>query len=146
MKKSVLLAGAAILGLSLLGSGTVAQEVDSLGTPTRPEAAAHGPAGVLAPIEKSEATTFSFGRRASHIIGASVVNNADMPIGRIDDLIVTADGKADRAILSVGGFLGVGSRLVAVPFDELKFGESDAILSNATTESLSVMPEFHYGK
>ena len=53
----------------------------------------------------------------------SVVNDADETIGKIDDLLVSPDGKQPYAVLSIGGFLGMGAHLVVVPYDTLKFAE-----------------------
>jgi hypothetical protein len=55
------------------------------------------------------------GYRASKVIGSSITNDANETIGKIDDLLVSSDGKDPYAVLSIGGFLGVGSHLVAVP-------------------------------
>jgi PRC-barrel domain len=61
------------------------------------------------------------GYRASKVIGSSVTNKGNETIGKIDDLLVSSDGKDPYAVLSIGGFLGVGSHFVAVPYDSLKF-------------------------
>src|SRR3954471_23094362 len=60
------------------------------------------------------------GWRSSQIVGATVYNDADQRIGTVDDLIVGQDGKLNTAVLSVGGFLGIGSKLVKVPYDQLR--------------------------
>jgi hypothetical protein len=53
------------------------------------------------------------------------------------------DGVAVLAIISVGGFLGIGDKLVAVPFDQLQLDKDKAILmSSATEEQLKAMPEY----
>jgi hypothetical protein len=83
------------------------------------------------------------GFRASKVIGASVVNASNDTIGKVDDVIISADGKAPYAILSVGGFLGIGNRLIAVPYDALRFDDKVS-LPGATKESLKVLPEFRY--
>jgi sporulation protein YlmC with PRC-barrel domain len=61
------------------------------------------------------------GWRSSKIVGADVYNDQNNSIGTIEDLIVDKDGKITDAVISVGGFLGIGTKLVAVPFDQLKF-------------------------
>jgi PRC-barrel domain len=61
------------------------------------------------------------GRRSSQIIGSTVYNDSDERIGTVDDLIVGQDGRLSEAVLSVGGFLGIGTKLVAVPYGELRF-------------------------
>ena len=49
------------------------------------------------------------GYRASQVLGSTVVNDANETIGKIDDLLVTRDGKEPYPVLSVGGFLGMGT-------------------------------------
>ena len=58
------------------------------------------------------------------------------------DLIIQRDGSAPVAVVSVGGFLGMGARLVAVPLAELRFAEDNArwMLRGATKESLQARP------
>jgi hypothetical protein len=50
----------------------------------------------------------------------SVYNQANDRIGRVEDLLVDKDGMTRAAILSVGGFLGLASKYVAVPFTALQ--------------------------
>ena len=50
-------------------------------------------------------------------MGAPVYNEQEEKVGTIDDLIITPDRTLSYAILSVGGFLGLGRRLVARPED-----------------------------
>jgi hypothetical protein len=57
---------------------------------------------------------------------------------------VSADGKQPYAVLSVGGFLGMGTRLVVVPYDTLKFGDKKVMLPGGTKEGLKMLPEFKY--
>src|SRR5690349_1091926 len=59
------------------------------------------------------------GLRASKLIGAAVYNDANEKIGTVDDLILTSEDKAVAAIIQVGGFLGAGGKLVAVPYQAL---------------------------
>ena len=84
------------------------------------------------------------GQRASIIIGSYVYNSADENIGFVDDLMIGEDNCVGYAILSVGGFLGLGSRLVAVEFDSLEFGEDRFYLPSATREELKRLPKFDY--
>ena len=84
------------------------------------------------------------GHRASKIIGAPVYNENNERVGTIDDLIVTPDHSLSYAILSVGGFLGIGRRLVAVPVEQLRDQQDRLILPGATKEALKRLPEFEY--
>jgi DNA polymerase III delta prime subunit len=54
----------------------------------------------------------------SEVIGANVVNNMDEQIGSIADLVMDEDQKLVGVVLSVGGFLGMGAKWVAVPVEQ----------------------------
>ena len=88
--------------------------------------------------------TLSAGYRASKVIGRSVVNNADETIGKIDDLLVSPDGKQPYVVLSIGGFLGMGTHLLVVPYATLKFADNKVMFPSGTKEGLKVMPQFKY--
>jgi sporulation protein YlmC with PRC-barrel domain len=60
------------------------------------------------------------GLRASKLIGSSVYNEQGQQIGSLDDLIVSSDNSLVDAIISVCGFLGIGSKLVAVPYNRVQ--------------------------
>ena len=59
--------------------------------------------------------------RASKLVGLSVYNDKNESIGSINDLLTDKGGNIKAAVIGVGGFLGMGSHLVAVPFDKIKF-------------------------
>jgi sporulation protein YlmC with PRC-barrel domain len=86
------------------------------------------------------------GFRASRIIDQTVKNVQGEEIGEVDDLIMSRVGKVKKVILSVGGYLGIGDRLVAVPFKSLKIGEKEDIIYNVTKQQLEKHPEFSYRK
>ena len=83
--------------------------------------------------------------RASKVIGSNVYNDRNETIGSVDDLLI-GTGNAPTAILSVGGFLGIGAKLVSVPFDQLRWNsENDRwVLNGVTKESLTALPSFSY--
>jgi sporulation protein YlmC with PRC-barrel domain len=127
MRRVMTLAGAAIIGVALLSGGAVAQV-----TPQTID------------LVKVDLQKLAAGYRASKVIGSSVVNNADETIGKIDDLLVSPDGKQPYAVLSIGGFLGMGTHLVVVPYDLLRFTGNKVILPGGTKEGLKMLPEFKY--
>jgi hypothetical protein len=88
--------------------------------------------------------TVAEGLRASFVIGSYVYNIADENIGFVDDLMIGEDACVGYAILSVGGFLGLGSHLVAIPYDSLEVGEDRLYLPDATREELQSLPKFDY--
>src|ERR1044071_7293320 len=71
-------------------------------------------------LMKVDPQTLATGYRTSKVVGSTVVNEANETVGSIDDLIVTPGGQAPYAVLSVGGFLGLGNKYVVVPFTALK--------------------------
>ncbi|MHB1206216.1 MAG: PRC-barrel domain-containing protein [Rhodospirillaceae bacterium] len=88
----------------------------------------------------------SSGWRATKIIGATIVNEAEEKIGTIDDLIVSRTDRIPYAIVSVGGFLGVGNKLVAVPMANLQFSMDHTLMTGADKTSLKALPAFTYSK
>jgi hypothetical protein len=93
---------------------------------------------------KVDPSSLATGFRASKVIGATVVNSNDQTVGTIDDLIVTPNEKVPYAILSVGGFLGVGKKDVAILSSDLQITSKRVTIPNATKESLKSLPEFTY--
>ena len=87
------------------------------------------------------------GYRATKLVGRSVANDKGERIGTIDDLVVGADEpRVMFAILQIGGFLGLGGHLVAVPYESLRMDSSGKItLPGASKEELKRLPEFFYG-
>ena len=85
------------------------------------------------------------GYRASELAGADVENSTGEKIGSIDDLIVDRE-KVLFAILQVGGFLGIGGFLVAIPYNSLEINEdgSKIVLAQGSKEELQKLPEFKY--
>jgi sporulation protein YlmC with PRC-barrel domain len=85
------------------------------------------------------------GYRASKLIGSSVVNDQNEKVGTVEDIIIGKD-KVLFAVLQVGGFLHIGGRMIAVPFQSLVLDEtgSKIKLPGATQEALKNLPEFKY--
>ena len=129
MKKTMLLASAAMIGFAVLATHANAQGV--------PQTVA---------ITKVDVQTVAAGYRASKVIGNSVVNDANETIGKIDDLLVTRDGKEPYVVLSVGGFLGMGTRMVVIRYDSLKFADNKIMLPGGTKDGLKMLPAFEYSK
>jgi hypothetical protein len=95
-------------------------------------------------IAKVDVETLAAGYRASKVTGSTVVNDANESIGKIDDILLSPDGKAPFAVVSVGGFLGMGSHLVVVPYDNLKLADNKVMLPGGTKDALRTLPEFKY--
>ena len=95
-------------------------------------------------VSQVNVTQLADGFRSSKLVGAPVVNDANQSIGKIDDLLVGRSDKVLYAVLSVGGFLGVGSKLVAVPYASLQIGAKDVVLPGGDKDKLKALPEFKY--
>jgi len=84
------------------------------------------------------------GFRASKLSGATVYNRDKDRIGTIDDLILSPSDRNAFAILSVGGFLGMGKHYVAIPFSSLQISDKQVMLPDATKQLIEALPEFKY--
>jgi sporulation protein YlmC with PRC-barrel domain len=92
----------------------------------------------------------------SKVLGISVYNGQGEAIGKIADLLMDPQARVATAIISVGGYLGVGERLVQVPLDTIRFpketatnGKATSIypekaVLNTTKETLAGLPPFKY--
>jgi sporulation protein YlmC with PRC-barrel domain len=82
------------------------------------------------------------GYRASKLMGSAVTNEKNERIGTLNDLVV-ARNRSLFAVLEVGGFLGLGAHLVAVPYETLVVDdEGRAIqLPGASKDELKKLPE-----
>ncbi|MEM1046572.1 MAG: PRC-barrel domain-containing protein [Pseudomonadota bacterium] len=96
-------------------------------------------------VEVNVAKVVSKGYSAKRLIGAAVHNTSAENIGTVYDLIVGVQGEVSLAIVEVGGFLGLGSKRVAVPAHMFVPGPAkDVILAGATEAALNAMPAFLY--
>ena len=96
------------------------------------------------PVSQINVTQLADGYRASKLVGTAVKNSANETVGKIDDLIVSRNDKVLYAVLSVGGFLGIGSKLVAVPYASLQIDQKNLVLPNGSKDQLKALPEFKY--
>jgi hypothetical protein len=93
-------------------------------------------------LEVQDATQFL---AVEEVIGKDVVNLKDEKVGTIADLVMDQDQKLVGAVLSVGGFLGMGEKWVAVPVDQIDFPAEDQparLLIAVTEEQLKNAPDF----
>lgn len=121
-----LLAGAAILTLALAG-----------------QAVAQVPPQTVT-LTTVETTSLATGYRTSSVVGATVFNEAGETVGKVDDLIITPDDKVPFAVLSIGGFLGMGEKYVVVSYGAFEMKDKKMTLRGATKESLMALPDYKY--
>ena len=67
--------------------------------------------------------------RVSEMLKTTVENRHKEKLGTIQDFMVAADGRLKYAILSHGGFLGIGDVLIPIPFDALMTGDEKGTVS-----------------
>lgn len=77
-------------------------------------------------------TSFKGDWRASKVVGLNVYNAQNENVGSINDLLMDKNGSIKAAVISVGGFLGMGAHLVAVPFDKMKFSTEPVAYSTSS--------------
>ncbi len=122
---AVALAGA--LAIPALAAQTQPAKLAAQQPPPSPAAVSPMSAGGTTAVAKGPAGTLhqTHGMwRSAALVGATVYNGSGQAIGEVSNLLVTPQGKVSMAVLSVGGFLGVDSKLVEVPFGALKFQPS----------------------
>ena len=85
-------------------------------------------------------------KEAHGVLGRDVRSAKDEDMGHIVDVIVDRSGSPRAAIIDFGGFLGVGSRKIAVDWNALRFGrvadKSDAITLELTKDQVKAAPEY----
>lgn len=82
--------------------------------------------------------------RLGQVIGSRVYNDRDQNVGEVHDVLLTAHGP--MAIVQVGGFLGLGGRLVSMPIADLRWNaeRERLVLPGASKEVLEARPAFEY--
>jgi len=148
-----LMASCAVAALMSAGAFTLAEAQTDPATPAVTQDTAAAPdTTTAAPTTELAASTQTLTpdkpTLATSFIGKSVYSSADPEsdnIGDVNDLIVSEKGEITHAVIGVGGFLGIGEKNVAVPFDELKVVERDGdlrLVYSATKEQLQAAPAF----
>jgi hypothetical protein len=122
-------------------------------TALQPENAANEVPGAL-PAEQNAAperpaAIVLDNRRVSGLLGREVRSATDENMGRIVDVIVDQSGHVRAAIIDFGGFLGVGSRKIAVNWSALHFPlgrERNRVFLEFTRDQVKAAPEYQEGK
>jgi hypothetical protein len=109
---------AAMAGSMLLASAAFAAETSTTAAP--------GTTGAVTNV------SYQGDWRASKVVGLNVYNDQNENVGSINDLLMDKSGNIKGAVISVGGFLGMGSRYVAIAFDKLKFSDQPVAYTGAS--------------
>lgn len=104
----------------------------------------------VASAEPPRSNAFISERRADQWLASSlkarnVYDRSDVKIGVINDLVVDRDGRVAAFVIGVGGFLGIGEKNVAVPFEDVKITLHDSrerLVLDRSRDDLKAAPAF----
>jgi sporulation protein YlmC with PRC-barrel domain len=109
---------AGLAGSALLATAAFAQTPAATTTLDR---AGMAPSNSSDPNAAKISSSLQKGWATSKLVGLAVYNNNDESLGSINDLLTDKSGNIQAVVIGVGGLLGVGAHLVAVPFDKVTF-------------------------
>jgi hypothetical protein len=79
------------------------------------------------------------------LIGRNITNGSNDTVGEIDSVLIDRAGAVKYVVVGVGGFLGMGEKKVALPWDALAITETgEKVTANVTKDQLKALPEFRY--
>ncbi|MCU4179979.1 PRC-barrel domain-containing protein [Bosea sp. BH3] len=128
----------ASLGAGLLAATAVAQTSAPTPPSAAPNSATTAPATTApAPVKTPETNLAGQGKwRSSKLIGVDIYGPDDKKVGDVTEVIVDKTGKVEMVTIGVGGFLGIGAKDVAVPFEQVSWSDQP-IASPAPAPSAS---------
>jgi sporulation protein YlmC with PRC-barrel domain len=96
-------------------------------------------------LVKVDVAAVAKGFRAKKLLGSTVTNEKRESIGSLDDLVLD-EKKQIFAVLQVGGFVGLGGPLIAVPYESLRITDDGKNIEvpGASRDALTALAEFHY--
>lgn len=117
--------------------------------PSAPVVVAPAAASPVAPPPNGTPATVMDLGEVDGVLGKNVRSTAGDDMGRIIDVMVGANGQVHAAIIDFGGFLGVGSRKVAVDWRALQFaseGKVGRITTGLSRNQIRLAPEYKNGE
>jgi sporulation protein YlmC with PRC-barrel domain len=117
---------------ALVGSAFAQQATTGAATPAQGQ--------VLTAIPQNSTTVTSYYKQ-------NVYDQSDSKIGEVSDVLISKEGKIDGFIVSVGGFLGVGQKDVAIPFSAIHGAQKNGrwyLSMNTTKDALKNAPGYKY--
>ena len=133
--------------LAILATPVIAQIAKPDANANSPIAVQSSPSAAGANFVSSQQAT---DWRGSKLIGATVYGSDNASIGEVSDVIIANDGKISAVVIGVGGFLGVGEKNVAIPFDKLNVSRKpntamiDKVTVSFSKDELKNAPAFAY--
>ncbi|QKT02534.1 PRC-barrel domain-containing protein [Ectothiorhodospiraceae bacterium 2226] len=121
----------------ILSGAAMAQETEQYGTGAEAQDQQDQMAAPEPQVDQETLRT----QRASEIIGQNVVNEQGENLGTIDELVLDEDGQVTHAVIASGGLLGMGEKLVAVPWEDVQAArDEDEVLVNLTEQQIEQAP------
>jgi sporulation protein YlmC with PRC-barrel domain len=131
---------AAAFAAIVTGVAFAQQQTNSAGAPATTPAPATTQVLTTLPQEVTTVTNY---------YKQNVYDPSDAKIGEISDVLLNKQGKVDAFMVAVGGFLGVGEKDVAVPFDAVHATQKDGkwyLTMNATKDALKSARGYKFDK
>jgi sporulation protein YlmC with PRC-barrel domain len=128
------LAIAAAFAATVTGGAFAQQTTTGAGTPATTQ--------VLTTLPQDAITVSNYYKQ-------NVYDPSDAKVGEISDVLLNKQGKVDAFMVAVGGFLGVGEKDVAVPFDAIHATQKDGkwyLTMNATKDALKNARGYKFDK
>jgi sporulation protein YlmC with PRC-barrel domain len=98
--------------------------------------------GIAAAQSPDDARARTDVRLATDLIGKAVTGPNGEKLGSVQDLVVSPAGSIWAAVVSVGGFLGIGAKQVEIPYDQVQLGADRSIVVAMTRDELAAAPGF----
>jgi hypothetical protein len=147
-RSALMLTAAGLLTLAVAANIAFAEN-DADKTPPPPAEATAPPAANPAPPQVTPEITVLNKHEVEGILGRDVRSAADEDMGRVVDVLVDPAGQVRAAVIDFGGFLGVGSRKIAVDWNALHFPQpgkpGERIALDLTRDQVKTAPEYREG-
>jgi hypothetical protein len=144
------LAFATVVALIAAASFAFAENNTEKTEPPPPAAGTTTPPAAPPPPQVTPEITVLNKHEVEGVLGRDVRSAADEDMGRIVDVLVDRAGQVRAAIIDFGGFLGVGSRRIAVDWGALHFPQpgkpGERIALDLTRDQVKAAPEYREGK
>jgi len=111
--------------------------------PSQPAVGEHGPPVQVLPTPNTETPAET--RKLGSVLGIEVRTNAEQNVGRIVDLLASRGGQVEAAVVEFGGFLGMGSRKIAIEWSALRLesqGKRTVAILDMSRDELRGAPEY----
>ena len=83
-------------------------------------------------------------KRVKDVVGMNVVNQSGTKIGKVSELVAHRQNKSLHAVISVGGFLGIGDTEISMPLQQMAWSENQLVApTTASKQQLKEMPDYN---